>query len=76
MIFITFLDGSRAWPLRERIAAIQFVNEYHGDEQHVGVPIHMTKEFLEKQCLIPWFEIKDEDFIKSIDYMIQQKYFN
>ncbi|CAF1264312.1 unnamed protein product [Adineta steineri] len=69
-------ENSRSWPLRERIAAIQFVNEYHGDEQHVGVPIHMTKEFLEKQCLISWFEIKDEDFIKSIDYMIQQKYFN
>ncbi|CAF1230543.1 unnamed protein product [Adineta steineri] len=69
-------ESSRSWPLRERIAAIQFVNEYHGDEQHVGVPIHMTKEFLEKKCQISWFEIKDEDFIKSTDYMIQQKYVN
>jgi thioester reductase-like protein len=67
-------ENSRSWPLRERIASIQFINE---EQEHIiGRTNERTKDFLEKQCHLPWFEITDEHFIKSIDYMIQQKFFS
>ncbi|UJR09844.1 hypothetical protein I4U23_014069 [Adineta vaga] len=66
-------ENNRYRALRDRIASIQFVQNEDQDER-IGVPIDRTKEFLQEQCHLPWFQISDQDFMKSIDYMIEQKF--
>ncbi|CAF3156039.1 unnamed protein product [Rotaria sp. Silwood2] len=62
-------ENSLACRIKDQIASMIFTN---GNIQQVkfGVPIQMTKDFLEKKCDLKWFEVTEQDLIKSVEYMI------
>ena len=68
-------ENSRTWPLRDRIASMQFVHDEEPEQEQERVPTKMTQEFLQDKCHLPWLQTTEQDFIKSIDYMIEQNFF-
>ena len=68
-------ENSRFRSIRDRIASIRFIQNEE-EQTNVGVPIERTKLFLQEQCHLPWFHVSEQDFLKSIDYMIEQNYFS
>ncbi|CAF2756041.1 unnamed protein product [Rotaria sp. Silwood2] len=62
-------ENSPAWRMREQIASMIFTSG-NFQQQKLGVRIEMTKEFLEKKCGLNWFEVTEQDLIKSVEYMI------
>lgn len=66
-------EKSSAWIIKDQLASMQFVHDEHQPKQQ-GVPIQMTKDFLQEKLNISWFEITPQDFVKSIDYMIRENF--
>ena len=65
-------ENSSAWVLKEKLSSMQFIHEDY-QQKRKDVPIERTKQFLEEQCHIQWFQVTEQHFIKSIDYLIQQR---
>ena len=54
---------------------MQFVHDEEPEQEQERVPTKMTQEFLQDKCHLPWLQTTEQDFIKSIDYMIEQNFF-
>ena len=67
-------EKNRSWPIRDKIASMKFINEDF-QQRSIDQLVQRTQDFLRTKCQLDWFQITEEDFIKSIDYMIQQKFF-
>jgi thioester reductase-like protein len=68
-------QNNKSWILKDQLASFQFIQEDQQLKQQ-GVNMKMTKHFLENKLNIQWFQLNEQHFIKSIDYLIQQHFFN
>lgn len=62
-------ENSPAWPMRDTIASMIFASTDF-QQKKSGIRIGMTKEFLKEKCNLDWFEVTEQDIIKSIQYMV------
>ncbi|CAF1615445.1 unnamed protein product [Rotaria magnacalcarata] len=62
-------ENSQAWRMRDNIASMIFTNG-NFQQRKSDVRIEMTKDFLKEKCNLNWFEVTEQNLIKSIEYMI------
>ncbi|CAF3525176.1 unnamed protein product [Rotaria sp. Silwood1] len=62
-------ESSLAWRMRDQIASMIFTSG-HVQPEKSGVRVELTKQFLEQKCNLNWFEVTEEDLMKSIKYLI------
>ena len=63
-------ESSPAWRMREKIASMVFTVERFQRREY-RAQIEMTKGFLKKNCNLDWFEVTEQDLMKSVEYMIK-----